>query len=544
MNINNTNNINSTKYIFVTGGVVSGIGKGLTVASLGRLLKNRGYRVTIQKFDPYINVDPGTMSPYQHGEVFVTNDGAETDLDLGHYERFIDENLSINNSVTTGKIYWSVLNKERRGDYNGGTVQVIPHITDEIKERIYRVASRPDGEVDVVIAEIGGTVGDIEATHFFEAIRQVVSDKGRENVLYIHVTLVPFVCGSDELKTKPTQQSVKTLLSLGIQPNILICRSEREIPLDMKAKIASFCNVRKEDVIQNLTASSLYAVPLMLEEQGITDAVCHHLNMDNPEPDLTEWRDMVKRHENAKKTVTVGLVGKYCALPDAYLSVMEALRHAGFANNANLDIKLINSEDITRKNVAEILKGCGAVIVPGGFGERGLDGMLETARYARMNKIPYFGISLGMHIAAIEFARNVLGIKEANSVEFGGGAATENIIDVTPEHHAEKEAKMRLGLFPCKLEEGSIAQSVYGDVLIYERHRHRYEFNNVYRNRFAENGFIITGVSPDDKLAEIIELKKDIHPWYVGAQFHPEFISRPNRPHPLMTDFIKNAVKK
>ncbi|MCL2109303.1 MAG: CTP synthase [Oscillospiraceae bacterium] len=528
-----------TKYIFVTGGVVSGIGKGLTTASLGRLLKNRGYRVTIQKFDPYINVDPGMMSPYQHGEVFITNDGAETDLDLGHYERFIDENLSINNSITTGKIYWSVLNKERRGDYDGGTVQVIPHITDEIKERIYRVASRPDGEVDVVIAEIGGTVGDIEATHFFEAIRQVVSDKGRENVLYIHVTLVPFVCGSDELKTKPTQQSVKTLLSLGIQPNILICRSERPIPPEMKEKIASFCNVRKEDVIQNLTASSLYAVPLMLEDEGITNAVCHHLNMDNPEPDLDEWRNMVKRHENTTKTVTVGLVGKYCALPDAYLSVMEALRHAGFANDATLDIKLINAEEITRETVGEILKECQAIIVPGGFGERGIDGMLETARYARENKIPFLGLSLGMNIAAIEFARNVLGIQNANSVEYGD-ENSEKIIDINPDQKdTEKETPMRLGLCPCKLEEGTISHAAYGDPLIYERHRHRYEFNNLYRSRFAEKGCIIAGVSPDDKLVEIIELSRDLHPWYVGAQFHPEFISRPNRPHLLLVDFIK-----
>ncbi|MCL2019041.1 MAG: CTP synthase [Oscillospiraceae bacterium] len=533
----------STKYIFVTGGVVSGIGKGLTTASLGRLLKNRGYKVTIQKFDPYINIDPGTMSPYQHGEVFVTDDGAETDLDLGHYERFIDENLSINNSVTTGKIYWSVLNKERRGDYLGGTVQVIPHITNEIKERIYRVASGTDGEVDVVIAEIGGTVGDIEGTHFFEAIRQVVSDKGRENVLYIHVTLVPFICGSDELKTKPTQQSVKTLLSLGIQPNILVCRSEREIPADMKEKIAGFCNVRKEDVIQNLTASSLYAVPLMLEEQGLTNAVCHHLGMENRNPDLGEWVNMVKRHENAKKRLTVGLVGKYCALPDAYLSVAEALRHGGIANDVALDIKYINSEEITGKNVEKILNGCQVIVVPGGFGERGIEGKIETARYARIKKIPYLGLCLGMHISTIEFARNVLKIENANSGEFTTEGAQDNVIDIMPDQKdAEKGGTMRLGLYPCKIEDGTISRTIYGENLIYERHRHRYEFNNTFRNRFLEKGFMLAGLSPDGKLVEIIELTKDVHPWYVAVQFHPEFKSRPNKPHPLFADLIKTAL--
>ncbi|MCL2637817.1 MAG: CTP synthase [Oscillospiraceae bacterium] len=533
----------NTKYIFVTGGVVSGIGKGLTTASLGRLLKNRGYKVTIQKFDPYINVDPGTMSPYQHGEVFVTDDGAETDLDLGHYERFIDENLSINNSITTGKIYWSVLNKERRGDYNGGTVQVIPHITNEIKDRIYRVASGADGEVDVVIAEIGGTVGDIEATHFFEAIRQVVSDKGRENVLYIHVTLVPFVPGSDELKTKPTQQSVKTLLSLGIQPNILVCRSECEIPVDMKEKIASFCNVRKEDVIENLTASSLYAVPLMLENQGLTNAVCHHLNMENSDANLTEWTAMVKRHENAEKTLTVGLVGKYCELPDAYLSVAEALRHGGIVNDVKLEIKFINSEEITRKNVSKILGGCEAFVVPGGFGERGVEGMIEAARYARMQKIPYLGLSLGMTAAVIEFARNVLGIEGASSIEFDNG--DENIIDIMPgQNDADKaeKAAMRLGLHPCKLEENTTARELYGENLIYERHRHRYEFSNTFRSRFQEKGVILSGLSPDGKLVEIIELDKKLHPWFIAAQFHPEFKSRPNKPHPLFAALIKTAL--
>lgn len=531
-----------TKYIFVTGGVVSGIGKGLTVASLGRLLKNRGYKVTIQKFDPYINVDPGTMSPLQHGEVFVTDDGAETDLDIGHYERFIDENLSVNNNITTGKIYWSVLNKERRGDYLGGTVQVIPHITNEIKERIYRVANQPEGAADIVITEIGGTVGDIESTPFLEAIRQVVMDKGRENVLYIHLTLVPFVAGSDELKTKPTQHSVKTLLSLGIQPNIIVCRSEMEIPDDVKAKIASFCNVRREDVIQNLTASSLYAVPLMLEDGGLTDAVFAHLGIENHKPELEEWREMVRKQENPVKTLTVGLVGKYVALPDAYLSVMESLRHAGFNHEASVDIKLINSEDLSIKTSAKLLSGCEAIIVPGGFGERGTEGMIEAIRYARENKIPFFGLCLGMHMAAVEFARNTLGIKDANSAEFNSGPNC--VIDIMPDQKdVDMGGTMRLGLYPCKLEDGTVSRKVYREELIYERHRHRYEFNNAFRKQFTDNGMTLAGLSPDGKLVEIIELQKSKHPWFVAVQFHPEFKSRPNRPHPLFSDFVNIALE-
>lgn len=534
----------TTKYIFVTGGVVSGLGKGITAASLGRLLKNRGYKVTIQKFDPYLNIDPGTMSPYQHGEVFVTDDGAETDLDLGHYERFIDENLSVNSNVTTGKIYWNVISKERRGDYLGGTVQVIPHITNEIKDRIYRAANVAETPVDVVITEIGGTVGDIESTPFLEAIRQVVTDKGRDNVMYIHVTLLPFITGSDELKTKPTQHSVKTLLSYGIQPTILVCRSEMEIPDDMKAKIANFCNVRKEDVIPNLTASSLYAVPLMLEDAGLADAVCYHLHMDNPEPDLKEWTEMVHQQENATKELTVGLVGKYVALPDAYISVMESLRHASFANGANVHIKLIQSEDITPETAEEYLKDCDGILVPGGFGNRGIEGKICAVQYAREHKVPYFGLCLGMHMATIEFARHVVGFDGANSAEFAEDGMY-NVIDIMPDQKGvDMGGTMRLGLYPCKLQEGTISREVYGEELIYERHRHRYEFNNTYRQDFLNKGFILAGQSPDGKLVEIVELPKTMHPWFVAVQFHPEFKSRPNRPHPLFNSFVQASLKQ
>ncbi len=528
----------ATKYIFVTGGVVSGLGKGITAASLGRLLKMRGYRVTIQKFDPYLNVDPGTMSPYQHGEVFVTDDGAETDLDLGHYERFIDENLSINSNVTTGKIYWNILNKERRGDFLGGTVQVIPHVTNEIKSRVYRAANSGAEPVDVVITEIGGTVGDIESTPFLEAIRQVSSEKGRENVLYIHVTLLPYISGSNELKTKPTQHSVKELLSLGIQPNILVLRSEMEVPIEMKEKIALFCNVRKEDVIQNLTASSLYAVPLMLEHEGLAHSACYHLGLDDRKPDLTEWENMVHRQENATKPLTIGLVGKYVSLPDAYISVMESIRHASAFNGCDVDIRLIDSETITRENAPEMLKGCDGICVPGGFGDRGIEGKIESVRYSRENKIPYLGLCLGMQMAVIEFARNVVGLDGASSAEFG--EHEHNVIDLMPDQKGvEMGGTMRLGLYPCKLCEGSISKSVYGDELIYERHRHRYEFNNVYREQLAGKGLIFAGLSPDGKLVEIVELPKDKHPFFVGVQFHPEFKSRPNRPHPLFMEFIR-----
>ncbi len=528
----------ATKYIFVTGGVVSGLGKGITAASLGRLLKMRGYRVTIQKFDPYLNVDPGTMSPYQHGEVFVTDDGAETDLDLGHYERFIDENLSINSNVTTGKIYWNILNKERRGDYLGGTVQVIPHVTNEIKSRVYRAANSGAESVDVVITEIGGTVGDIESTPFLEAIRQVSSDKGRENVLYIHVTLLPYISGSNELKTKPTQHSVKELLSLGIQPNILVLRSEMEVPDEMKEKIALFCNVRKEDVIQNLTASSLYAVPLMLEHEGLAHSACYHLGLEDRKPDLTEWENMVHRQENADKPLTIGLVGKYVSLPDAYISVMESIRHASAFNGCDVNIRLIDSENVTRENAAETLKDCDGVCVPGGFGDRGIEGKIEAVRYCRENKVPYLGLCLGMQMAVIEFARNVAGLDGASSAEFG--EHEYDVIDIMPDQKGvDMGGTMRLGLYPCKLTDGSISKSVYADELIYERHRHRYEFNNIYREQLAEKGLVFAGLSPDGKLVEIVELPKDKHPFFVGVQFHPEFKSRPNRPHPLFIEFIR-----
>lgn len=527
------------KYVFVTGGVVSGLGKGITAASLGRLLKARGYKVTIQKFDPYINVDPGTMSPYQHGEVFVTDDGAETDLDLGHYERFIDENLSVNSNVTTGKIYWNVLNKERRGDYLGGTVQVIPHITNEIKDRIYRVGKQ--SATDVVITEIGGTVGDIESTPFLEAIRQVVTEVGRENAMYIHVTLVPFIAGSNELKSKPTQHSVKELLSLGIQPNVVVCRSEQEIPKDMAEKISLFCNVRKTDVIQNLTAPSLYEVPIMLENEGLADSACYHLGLENRKPDLTDWIDMVKEQKSATKTVTIGLVGKYVALPDAYLSVAEALRHGGIPNYATVEIRWINSEEITCDTADDILKECDGIIVPGGFGDRGIEGMIEAIHYARINKVPMFGICLGMQMAVIEFARNVAGMPEANSSEFVDNDFS--VIDIMADQKdiTEKGGTMRLGLYPCKIRKDSLSADIYKQDLIYERHRHRWEFNNAFRTVLSNSGLQIVGISPDERLVEMIEVKD--HPWFIGVQFHPEFKSRPNKPEKLFESFIAASIK-
>lgn len=528
----------AVKYIFVTGGVVSGLGKGITAASLGRLLKARGYRVTIQKFDPYINVDPGTMSPYQHGEVFVTDDGAETDLDLGHYERFVDENLSVNNNITTGKIYWNVLNKERRGDFLGGTVQVIPHITNEIKERIYRVGK--NGGTDVVITEIGGTVGDIESLPFLEAIRQAGKEVGHGNAMFIHVTLVPYIYGSGELKSKPTQHSVKELLSLGIQPNVIVCRSERPLPDEMREKISLFCNIRTEDVIQNLNAPVLYEVPLMLENEGLANSVCHHLGIENRKPDLADWTDMVNRYKTASGNVKIALVGKYVELHDAYLSVAESLCHAGIYNNAKVSIKWVSSEDVTPETVGTLLGDCDGVLVPGGFGDRGIEGMILSAKYARENNIPYFGICLGMQMAVIEYARDVLGLKGANSSEFDEGCA-HPVIDIMPDQKdvTEKGGTMRLGLYPCKLKDGTLCRSIYKDELIYERHRHRFEFNNSYRDDFTGAGLTLAGLSPDSKLVEMIELPN--HPWYVGVQFHPEFKSRPNRPHPLFASFVKHA---
>ncbi len=530
----------SVKYIFVTGGVVSGLGKGITAASLGRLLKARGLHVTIQKFDPYINVDPGTMSPYQHGEVFVTDDGAETDLDLGHYERFVDESLGKNNNITTGRIYWSVINKERKGQYLGGTVQVIPHITNEIKEWINRVGK--SDHTDVVITEIGGTVGDIESLPFLEAIRQISTDLGRENVMYIHVTLVPFLSKSGELKTKPTQHSVKELRSIGIQPDVIVCRSEKQISKDLKDKIALFCNLPADWVIQNIDAESLYEVPLMLEKEGLGDIVCKRLNLACGKVDLQEWTEMVNRQKNLSRTVTIALCGKYIQLHDAYLSVVEALKHGGIANDAEVKIKWVNSENLTADNVAGILGKVDGILVPGGFGDRGTEGKILAAKFARENRIPYFGICLGMQMAVVEFARNVAGLAGAHSSEFCDGTP-HPVIDLMPEQRDidEKGGTMRLGLYPCKLAGGSKVSKMYNDELVYERHRHRYEYNNGYRDQLISHGLSLSGLSPSGKLVEIIELPD--HPWFIGVQFHPEFKSRPNRPHVLFKYFIRASLE-
>lgn len=525
-----------TKYIFVTGGVVSSLGKGITAASLGQLLKARGYKVTIQKFDPYINVDPGTMSPYQHGEVFVTDDGAETDLDLGHYERFIDINLSKYSNVTTGKIYWSVLTKERRGDYLGATIQVIPHITNEIKERLTRSAK--ETSADFVITEIGGTVGDIESLPFLEAIRQMKYDVGSEHVMYIHLTLLPYLGKAGEIKTKPTQHSVKELREIGIQPDIIVCRTEKAISQEMKDKIALFCSVPSKNVIENLDAESLYSVPLTLEKEGLAEKVCEFFKLEPSTPDLTEWIKIVEIEKNLKRTIKIGLVGKYVELRDAYLSVAEALKHAGLANEVAVDIEWIHSENIEAHNVADALKGCDGILVPGGFGFRGVEGKIIATQYARENNIPFFGICLGMQMAVVEFARNILGYKEAHSSELNGLTPTP-VIDLMPEQHDVEDmgGTMRLGLYPCKIAPGSKAQEAYGEALIYERHRHRYEFNNAYREVFLSNGFILSGLSPDERLVEIIELPN--HPWFLAVQFHPEFKSRPTNAHPLFKAFIK-----
>lgn len=526
----------STKYIFVTGGVVSSLGKGITAASLGQLLKARGLKVTIQKFDPYINVDPGTMSPYQHGEVFVTDDGAETDLDLGHYERFIDINLSKNSNVTTGKIYWSVLTKERRGDYLGATIQVIPHITNEIKERLTRSAK--ETSADVVITEIGGTVGDIESLPFLEAIRQMKYDVGRENVMYIHLTLLPYLSKAGEIKTKPTQHSVKELRGIGIQPDLIVCRTEKEISQEMKDKIALFCSVSPKNVIQNLDAETLYSVPMTLEKEGLASKVCEFFKIECPAPEFSEWERIVEIEKNLTKTVKIALVGKYVELKDAYLSVAEALKHAGLANEVAIEIDWVQSETVTPENVAEILEGTHGVLVPGGFGFRGVEGKIEAVRYARENNIPFFGICLGMQMAVIEFARNILGYKEAHSAELNGLTPVP-VIDLMPEQHDVEDmgGTMRLGLYPCKIKPDTLAFKAYEEELIYERHRHRYEFNNTYREEMLENGLILSGLSPDERLVEIVELPN--HPWFLAVQFHPEFKSRPTRSHPLFRDFVK-----
>jgi CTP synthase len=528
-----------TKYIFVTGGVVSSLGKGITAASLGRLLKNRGVSVTIQKFDPYINVDPGTMSPYQHGEVFVTDDGAETDLDLGHYERFVDINLTKYSSVTTGKIYSTVLKKERRGDYLGGTVQVIPHITNEIKERVYRAGKETNS--DVVITEIGGTVGDIESLPFLEAIRQIKSDVGRDNVMYIHCTLVPYIKAAGEMKTKPTQHSVKELRSLGIQPNVIVVRTEMPMTQDMKDKIALFCDIDKNAVIEAMDAATLYSVPLALQDQKLDELACQHLKLNCREAEMTEWNELVERVTNLSRKTTIALVGKYVELQDAYISVVEALRHAGYQFDSDIEVKWLNSELVDAGNVAEKLGDVDGILVPGGFGDRGVEGKIAATQYARENKIPFLGICLGMQLASVEYARNVLGLEGAHSAELNPDTPYP-IIDLLPEQKDIEDlgGTLRLGLYPCKLTKGSKAYAAYDGEVVYERHRHRFEFNNHYREQMEKAGFIFSGTSPDGRLVEIIELKD--HPWFVASQFHPEFTSRPTRPQPLFRDFVEASL--
>ena len=527
-----------TKYIFVTGGVVSSLGKGITAASLGQLLKARGLNVTIQKFDPYINVDPGTMSPYQHGEVFVTDDGAETDLDLGHYERFIDINLTKSSNVTTGKIYWSVLTKERRGDYLGATIQVIPHITNEIKERLMRAGK--EQSADVVITEIGGTVGDIESLPFLEAIRQMKYDVGAENVMYIHLTLLPYLSKAGEVKTKPTQHSVKELRGIGIQPDLIVCRTEKEISQEMKDKIALFCSVPTQNVIQNIDSETLYSVPLTLEKEGLAEKVCDFLKLPCVKPDLNDWERIVTIEKNLKRRVKIALVGKYVELRDAYLSVAEALKHAGIENEVAVDIAWMHSEEIENMDVNEVFADCDGILVPGGFGHRGVEGKIKAIQFARERKIPFFGICLGMQMAVVEYGRNILNYEAAHSSELDP-LTVYPVIDLMPEQQDVEDmgGTMRLGLYPCKLKAGSLAQRAYGEMLIYERHRHRYEFNNTYKADYMESGFVISGVSPDERLVEIIELPD--HPWFLAVQFHPEFKSRPTHAHPLFREFIKAA---
>ena len=530
----------ATKYVFVTGGVVSGLGKGITAASLGRLLKNRGYKVTVQKFDPYLNVDPGTMSPYEHGEVFVTKDGAETDLDLGHYERFVDEELTSNSSISMGKIYANVIEKERRGDYLGKTVQVIPHITNEIKENIYSFEKE---DIDIVITELGGTVGDIEGLSLIEAIRQVGLEKNPEDVAYIHVTLLPYILGSNELKTKPTQHSVKELQSFGIKPDILVCRSEYEITKSKKQKIALFCNVREENVIENLTADNLYAVPLLLEEQGLADAVCKHLELENKK-DNSKWEAMVKKIRNVSdKEVNIAIVGKYIKLEDSYLSVVESLKHGSFENNIKVNVKFIDSETITKESAKNILKDIDGIVVPGGFGNRGIEGKIQAIKYVRENNIPFLGICLGMQMAVVEFARDVLGIQKANSAEFDE-ICEDPVIHIMEEQMGitRKGGTMRLGAYPCVIKKNTLANKLYHAENISERHRHRYEYNNAYKDRLEEAGLICSGTSPDGTLVEIVEIPT--HPFFIAGQFHPEFKSRPDRPHPLFAGLVKAAKTK
>ncbi len=528
-----------SKYIFVTGGVVSGLGKGITAASLGRLLKARGLKVAAQKLDPYINVDPGTMSPYQHGEVYVTEDGAETDLDLGHYERFIDENLNKFSNLTTGKVYWNVLNKERRGEYLGSTVQVIPHITDEIKAFVYRVGRQTDA--DVVITEIGGTIGDIESQPFLEAVRQIALEVGRENSLFIHVTLVPYLSGSDEHKSKPTQHSVKELRGLGINPDIIVLRCDKHLEESIFRKIAMFCNVKPDCVLENITLPVLYEAPIMLESENFSNIVCRELNIEAPAPDLKEWITMVDQIKASDSVVKIALVGKYTELHDAYLSVVEALRHAGFNYKTRIEISWVDSESIDEKSVEEVFSDIHGIIVPGGFGDRGIEGMILAVKYARENNIPFFGICLGMQISVIEYARNVLGL-DANSREFDD-FCSDKVIDFMPGQSLEidKGGTLRLGSFPCRIKQGTTLERCYKDSLIHERHRHRYEFNNDYRECFEAGGLTLAGLSPDNRLVEAVELSD--RDFFVGVQYHPEFKSRPNRPHPLFLGFIAASIK-
>ena len=529
-----------TKFIFVTGGVVSGLGKGITAASLGRLLKQRGLQIRVQKLDPYLNVDPGTMSPYQHGEVFVTDDGAETDLDLGHYERFIDENLTVNSSVSAGRVYWNVLNREREGDYLGGTVQIIPHITDEIKRHIYALEGT---DVDAAIVEIGGTVGDIESQPFLEAIRQVAAERGRNNVMFIHVSLIVSIPGSGELKSKPTQHSAKELLSLGIQPDVIMCRSDFPIPRDILNKISLFCNIPADHAVPNLTAGILYEVPLMLEREGLADVVVRRLGLICHAPDLTEWATMVHRAKHPAGAVTIALVGKYVGLHDAYLSVAEALTHGGIENGVSVNIRWVNSEEVTANTADRLLAGVQGILVPGGFGKRGIEGKIEAIRFARENGVPFLGICLGMQLAVVEFARNVCGLTGAHSSELDPRTPYP-VIDLMPDQVGvtAKGGTMRLGSYPCRLAEGSLAAAVYGTLEIKERHRHRYEFNNGYREELTRAGLALSGLSPDGRLVEVIELPG--HPWFAACQFHPELKSRPNRAHPLFREFVAASMER
>lgn len=524
------------KYVFVTGGVVSGLGKGITAASLGRLLKARGYKVTMQKFDPYINIDPGTMNPIQHGEVFVTDDGAETDLDLGHYERFIDESLTKNSNVTTGKVYWSVLNKERRGDFGGGTVQVIPHITNEIKSRFHRNYTATDTEIAII--EVGGTVGDIESLPFLEAIRQFQHDVGKENAILIHVTLIPYLRSSGEMKTKPTQASVKELQSIGIQPDIIVCRSELPLDDNIKEKIALFCNVDSTHVLQNLDVDVLYEAPLAMEKEHLAEVACQCLNLPCPEPDLKDWEAMVNTAKNLSATVNVALVGKYISLHDAYISVVESLKHGGYANDVAVNIKWVDSELLNAENVEEILGDVSGILVPGGFGDRGIDGKLVAIEYARTNKIPFLGLCLGMQLSIVEFSRHVLGYSDAHSIELDP-STTHPVIHLMPDQNGIEDigGTLRLGSYPCVLDKSSKAYEIYGEEVINERHRHRYEVNNDYRVALTENGMKLSGLSPDGRIVEMVEITD--HPWFIATQAHPELKSRPNKTHPLFKGFIK-----